>query len=61
MCSDVFSNENVTRTLIMKHLKNLLFDRVVNVRVTLAKVISTVFKEKSNKKYLTYYIFQIRI
>ncbi len=47
MCSDIFSNENVTRTLMMKYLKNLLFDRVVNVRVTLAKVISSLFKEKS--------------
>lgn len=47
MCSDVFSNENVSRTLILKYLKNLLFDRVVNVRVTLAKVISTLFREKS--------------
>jgi len=47
MCSDIFSNENVTRTIILKYLKNLLFDRVVNVRVTLAKVISSLLREKS--------------
>lgn len=47
MCSDVFQNEEVTLSILIKYLQMLLFDRVVNVRVTLAKVISDLFRNKT--------------
>lgn len=50
MCTDVFQNENITLNIILKYLKSLAFDRVVNVRVTVAKVISDLFKNKSKIK-----------
>jgi hypothetical protein len=38
--------------ILLKYIKNLIFDRVVNVRLTIANVISDLFKNKSNIKYL---------
>ena len=49
MCSDLFENEEIITKHILKYLKMLLFDRVVNVRVTLSKVISELFTHKSKK------------
>jgi hypothetical protein len=55
MCSEVFQNEQVVLDSLINYIKNLIFDRVVNVRVTLAKVISDLFKNKS-KVFIIYAI-----
>ncbi len=52
MCTDLFQNEKVISSVALKYLNNLVFDRVVNVRVTLAKVISDLFRHKS--MYITF-------
>jgi hypothetical protein len=46
MCSDIFQNEEITNNNILKFIKMLVSDRVVNVRVTLAKVMSELFINK---------------
>ncbi len=51
MCSDIFQNEEILNKNILKFIKMLVSDRVVNVRVTLAKVISDLFINKSKQTY----------
>jgi hypothetical protein len=48
MCSDIFENKEIVYSIIIRYLQYLAFDRIVNVRVTLAKVISSLFEHKSN-------------
>lgn len=47
MCSDIFQNEEILNKNVLKFIKMLVTDRVVNVRVTLAKVMSELFINKS--------------
>jgi hypothetical protein len=48
MCKDVFENENVAKNSLMNYLIDLSNDSIVNVKITLAKLISKLFKHKSN-------------
>lgn len=48
MCTELLKNYNGGFVLALKYLKPLAFDRVVNVRVTLAKVFSEVFTNNCN-------------
>jgi hypothetical protein len=47
MCTDLFESEELTKETVIKFLKLISFDRVVNARVTLAKVISELYRNKS--------------
>lgn len=49
MCTEIFSDEQVTEFILGKFLVPLARDRVVNVRVTVGKVISKLFKHKSKQ------------
>jgi hypothetical protein len=46
MCSELLKINNESFKLALNHLKPLVFDRVVNVRVSAAKVISETFSAK---------------
>lgn len=47
MCTHLLTNEKITDTFAIKLLKTLAFDKIVNTKITLAKVISKVFKNKN--------------
>jgi hypothetical protein len=51
MCSRVLENKDITNEYLIKYFKGLAFDKVVNVRVTLAKVLSDAVIKKSNIYY----------
>jgi len=56
MSSEIFANEELVISTILKYIKMLAFDRVVNVRVTLSKVMSELFKNKSIRLFYLYYL-----
>jgi len=43
LCTDIFESQEITIDYLLPYLKRLVFDKVVNVRVTLSKVISELF------------------
>ena len=49
MCSDVFEKEDVYKMYIKDYLYDLAFDKVVNVRITLARFVGKVIKETKVK------------
>jgi hypothetical protein len=50
MCTDIFENEELLMNIFYQPLQLLQFDKIVNVRITLAKVISKIFKNQSKNK-----------
>jgi hypothetical protein len=58
MCSDILENEDITMKIVFKNLKMLVSDRVVNVRVSLALLMSEVFIHKSIYNYFLYFILE---
>ena len=55
MCSDILENEDITMKIVFKNLKMLVSDRVVNVRVSLAQLMSETFLHKSINNFFLYF------